>query len=489
MATTSQQGVDKLSLDLKNFRTVPQKKESAAIKAMITIKPDRFYAIMESIIQDGYIPTENIIILDDGKSLTVKEGNRRIAALKLIHGHYKISEFGLPSSIIEKIENLDATWKKENLEVPCTIFAISEADKADKVVALAHGKGEKASRDPWSSVATARHNRDAKGISEPSLDLLEKYLKNGNNLNNQQKERWAGEYPLTVLYEALRVLYPRLGFNTISDFVAKYPKIKKVSEIEDLIRDIGLELVQFKTIRDIHTDFALNYGIEPIVLPSTPLIRTKTPITPSSNTVTNSNVISNLSNAIPFTNTQSNNNSPSTNSTGTNFAEQNKSTPAAKKAYAVNDPKQVASLLKTFIPKGANRQKVVTLSDEIKKIKINETPIAFCFLLRSMFEISAKAYCSDHSISLTKPIKNGKPIQDKNLVELLKEITKHLTTNNSNKEIVKKLHGALVEIEKPTGILSVTSMNNLVHNPVFSVQPPDICTLFGNIYPLLDSMN
>ncbi|MBL0109732.1 MAG: hypothetical protein IPP42_02240 [Saprospiraceae bacterium] len=143
MATTSQQEVSKLSLDLKNFRTVPQKKEADAIKAMITIKPDRFYAIMESIIQDGYIPTENIIVLKDGKTLTVKEGNRRIAALKLIHGHYKIADFGIPTAIIDKVKKLDATWKKENLQVPCTIFNATEADKADKVVALAHGKGEK----------------------------------------------------------------------------------------------------------------------------------------------------------------------------------------------------------------------------------------------------------------------------------------------------------------------------------------------------------
>ena len=63
MPTTSQLEVSKLKLDLKNFRTVPQKKEIDAIKAMISIKPDRFFAVMESIIEDGYLPTENIIVL------------------------------------------------------------------------------------------------------------------------------------------------------------------------------------------------------------------------------------------------------------------------------------------------------------------------------------------------------------------------------------------------------------------------------------------
>ena len=89
MPTTAQIEVSKLKLDLKNFRTVPQKKEADAIKAMISIKPDRFFAVMESIIEDGYLPTENIIVLKDGTDNIVKEGNRRIAALKLIHGLYK----------------------------------------------------------------------------------------------------------------------------------------------------------------------------------------------------------------------------------------------------------------------------------------------------------------------------------------------------------------------------------------------------------------
>ena len=101
-----------------------------------------------------------------------------------------------------------------------------------------------------------------------------------------------------------------------------------------------------------------------------------------------------------------------------------------------------------------------------------------------MFEISAKAYCTDHSISMVKT--NGK---DKTLVEILSAITSHLTANNSNKAMVKVLHGAMTEIGTANRLLSVTSMNQLVHNPGFSFIPNDICTLFGNIYPLLESMN
>lgn len=38
---------------------------------------------MESLLDDGYLPTENIIVLEspDGK-MVVREGNRRVASLK-----------------------------------------------------------------------------------------------------------------------------------------------------------------------------------------------------------------------------------------------------------------------------------------------------------------------------------------------------------------------------------------------------------------------
>src|SRR5690606_22075692 len=258
--------VNKLKLDLKNFRTVPQKKEVDAIKAMISIKPDRFFAVMESIIEDGYLPTENIIVLKEKTDNIVKEGNRRIAALKLIHGHYKLSEFGLPASITESIAKIDAKWIADNLKVPCTVFSEKEADKVDRVVTLAHGKGEKASRDPWNSVARARHNRDIKGASANGLDLLEKYLKHGANLNNQQKERWGGEYPLTVLDEALRKSFARLGYANVADLVKKYPKIiKYLPELETILLEIGLEQIKFETMRNPQSDFPTNYGIPPIV--------------------------------------------------------------------------------------------------------------------------------------------------------------------------------------------------------------------------------
>ena len=81
MPTIKRIEVKNLKLDLKNFRTVVQTSEHKAIHAIVAINPDWFWALVDSLLDDGYHPTENILVLKHGRDstdLTVKEGNRRV---------------------------------------------------------------------------------------------------------------------------------------------------------------------------------------------------------------------------------------------------------------------------------------------------------------------------------------------------------------------------------------------------------------------------
>ncbi|MDR2406606.1 MAG: hypothetical protein LBE13_00610 [Bacteroidales bacterium] len=446
--------VSLLDLDLGNFRTIHQKNENAAINTIITISPDRFWALLESILDDGYYPTENIILLRDGKRYTVKEGNRRVAALKIILGFIK--NIDIPEVISNKIRSISSNWKKLNSKIPCSMYKVSESQNVDKIIALIHAKGEKAGRDQWTAVAKARHNRNVKKQSEPALDLLEKYVQQGKNLSTNQAESWSGDYPLTVLDEALQKIYPYLQYVSKNDLVRNYPK-KHKKIIDDLLYDVGIQNLDFKKIRDGQMFFGVKYGLK---------------IFPKSSSTTTQNV-STTKNQEPVTN---------------NLQVVNISSSLKPVSMASNDPKSVKKTLKSFTPRGNGREKLVTLLNEIKTLRIEQHPHAFCFLLRSMFEISAKAYCDDNKFSSTPKLtkSDGK---DKHLVDLLRDITNHMTNNKKDKTKTKELHGAITEIARNDGILSVTSMNQLVHNRKFSISPNDISILFNNIYPLLEEMN
>jgi hypothetical protein len=456
MAITGPLKVKELRLDLHNFRTVPQSSEIDALHAMISIAPERFWALTESLLESGYLPTENIIVLQDSnKKLNVKEGNRRIGALKIIYGYLSDPGLHIPAPIAEKIKKVTSVWKKANEEVPCAIYEPHEEALADKIVTLAHGKGEKAGRDNWTSVARARHNRDKNNASEPGLDLLEKYLGQGRNLTHSERDLWAGAYPLTVLDEAAGRIAPRIGLASSRDLANQYPSIQHRGEVEAILKDIGNESIMFEMIRDKNQDFMSSYGI-----PS-----------PATSATTGAGTTSGQQAA----------GAASSGGRGT----------SAKKVKAVstNDPRSVKRTLRHFSPRGKGRDKVVTLLQEARLLKLDKHPHAFCFLLRAMFELSAKAYCADHARSGLSVIdkKTGK---DKFLAIVLNEITNHLTAGKPKTDpLCRSLYGAITELKKKDGLLSVTAMNQLVHNPSFVIDEKHICVVFTNVFPLLDHMN
>ncbi len=464
MSMPARINVKDLKLDLRNFRMVQQQNETKAVHAMIAIRPEWFWALTESLLNDGYHPTENIIVLKGGKEngeMIVREGNRRIGALKLIHGYISIKNIDIPSHIVSRIGDATEEWKAENVAVPCAVFEPNEATVVDRLVTLTHGKGERAGRDKWNAVARARHNRDKNGACEPALDLLEKYLRAGKNLTAQQGERWSGEYPLSVLDEAIKRIASRFGVASSGELADRYPKVHHRAGLDDILRDVGLEALVFKDIRNSSEDFAeTRYGI------------------PAAKKTPGSSGTSSTAGSATAGTGRTSGSTTSSSASGTNKTG----------AAANNDPKAVTRLLKKFTPVGNGREKLVTLLNEARTLKLKKNPHCFCFLLRSMFEISAKAFCDDN-LANGGPSTQKKNGEDKFLVDLLRDIEQYLTKQGADKAMTKILHGAMAELATPESFLSVRSLNQLVHNPHFSVDETHISTVFGNIFPLLKEMN
>jgi len=257
---------------------------------------------------------------------------------------------------------------------------------------------------------------------------------------------------LTVLGEAMKRLAPRLGAATAADLARQYPNIAHRSAFDGILFAIGQKEVTFPTIRSDKVDFAARYGMPPAA-------------------------------AAPG----AQDTAESSGEQGTTGSQGARSSGKKAAAAPIESPKSVKATLARFRPLG-DRQKVVTLRDEAKHLDLRYNPIAFCFLLRSMFEISAKAYCDDNKAisGLSYKKTDG---TDRALVEVLRGITKHLTQNSTDKEMKKLLHGAITELARKDGILSITSMNQLIHSLVFSISTSTVCVGFSNVFPLLKAMN
>jgi len=539
--------VSELSLDLNNYRSTPQPDEVSAVKAMIATSPTRFWALMDSLIEDGYLPNENIIVLIQGGKKVVMEGNRRVAVLKLLNGLLTQESLEVPEGTRTKIASLTVDWKAANSAVPCSVYDEVDTDLVDRVISRIHGKNDKAGRDNWESIARARHNRDKNGGSEPELDLLENFLQASTELSEDQKLRWEGQYAISVLEEALKRLAPRLGCSSVRDLADRYPSVSYHAALGQIILAIGRRSVGFPVIRG-NDNWFVKFGI-PVQDDTQSSASATSPSQGSS--YTSSAAGANEPNADlsaqanPGASKDEKNGSsedhvgsaqqkqddaeaktahpnessaqtdgPETQSddaprvkgveaaeaaadqngsneepanTGDNADANDVETKKRRKVSAVplEDPRAVKRALKNLKVYGNDSGKIQSLKIEAYKLNLETHPTAFCFLLRSLFELSAKAYANQHSISLYDHKKN----RDLSLVDSLRKIVDHLTQQKKDMQMLKKLHGPMEELAIHDGILSITAMNQLVHNLRYISDSTQIPVAFARVFPLLEEMN
>lgn len=495
--------VKDLDINLRNPRTIPQDNELKAVHAIVSINPDWFWALLESLLENGYLPTENILVLKLSNRYIVREGNRRIAALKIIHGFLEYS--GIPENIKLRISQVTETWRTENLQVPCTVYSESEKDVAQKIVSLTHAKGQKAGRDNWPAVARARYDRDVYGKREVALDLLENFLSRTNLLNGDQKTQWSGYYPLSVLDEFIKRGASQFGVENSSELVNKYPDINRIEVLDAIVRDIGHGIVNFEKMRFDQDFFKRKYDIDLTDnsnhrqsdkkskngdSESGDFEQPKTVDAPKVNVESKADKTTtddqdkyspqriNIGNSEP----------PRSSSESTSKTQPRKSS-VKSRASTSQDVRTVKKLLKTLKPVGEKHHKIATLCQEAIDINIVKTPLAFCFVVRSLFELSAKRYCDEHSSENNAPKYQKTNQRDRYLADVLMDIKDHITDHGRNKQAVRDLHGAITELVNPERFLSVTSMNQLIHNPSYSLSSETVCRIFVNIYPMLEAMN
>ena len=480
--------VKDLKIDLKNYRTRETTNEVDAVHALIALRPHYFWDLMKSLIEDGYHGTENILVLEaDGKK-NVREGNRRIGAMKIIHELLPRAKFEIPEDVQELLNNLPAAWKKENESVPSRVYPELEADAVNRLVRLTHGRGESAGRLNWEAIARSRFNRDVAKGNEPGLDLLETYLENAKKLTDEERERWGGDYPLTVLDEALQKVAQCYSFGNAREVVDKMDATPGLAKaLGPIVHDIGTEVLHTRDLRN--SSWGTKYG-----LPTPP---------PKGSTGGSSGTGSTGGSSGAGTGGTSTSTSSGGGTEGAGAGSAGAApsagggaggtTPPARgkrRPTALDDPRSPARDLKRFTPAGTTSSKLVNLRDEAVKLKLDKTPIAFCFLLRSMFELSARAYCLTNKIPQVHiPKKKGDKPKDKSLAELLSESATHLIARRTDPTVIGKLRNADTEIKNKSSILSVTGMNQLVHAPNIIITPQQAAIGFHKIFPLLEELN
>lgn len=143
---TQRLAVKNLDFDKENPR-FPKEVGGAPEKILIErfIRDERLLEIVQSIGDQGFFPGEPLLVVKNGQRFTVVEGNRRLAALKLLNGIVEPP----PGRIA--IERAIAEAKQIPKEVQCLIF--KRAASIVRYLGFRHITGIK----PWNALQKARY--------------------------------------------------------------------------------------------------------------------------------------------------------------------------------------------------------------------------------------------------------------------------------------------------------------------------------------------
>lgn len=197
-----------------------------------------FDALLKSISLKGFLRGENIIVQRDpsarGKFIVV-EGNRRIAALKILHGDKEFVERqDAPSVWLKRSKEFRQDLLDASKNVPCLIFDDSKADHDTMLDEIGVRHANDAPRDDWPPVQRERFVRDHRDKNTPHLELLERFFLEHPGLDDE----WSPSYPLTYLQDFMLPLSRHFGYADAWEMANAYPDKATRDTIDRLIKDI-----------------------------------------------------------------------------------------------------------------------------------------------------------------------------------------------------------------------------------------------------------
>lgn len=419
-----------LQLDQANPRFGWLESQSDCIEIMFEEFGDYIVSIATHIAKHGLSP-DPVVVLKDGNTWIVKEGNRRIVALKALNN---------PN---EAPENRRATFHsiKQNAKVntiPNKVECITAPEAiVQEYVSLRHlGAQGGAGLVVWDPRGQENY-RTSRGqkLSYPQASSMAKYLE-GKGITEVKK------VPLSNLQRIIQ------SKHTIASVGLTWNQALPVFEDEQwalvVLKEICLDFSQRgKRVKDIYSSERIEEYIDELL--SRPVIQ--------------------------------------------NTQKQQQQTPSQPSAQPTPPP----SPLRGRQPKAAwdrpgifprkriyftvpdTESKAKNILKELADLKVYEAPISVGVLLRAIVEISVKRYIKIHSIPCTTQ-------KDRDLKNQIVHAANHMHSTGIIDDKYKK---SLAGMGNSQEILSVATMHDWVHSPKITPSAQTLCIFWDNIEPFI----
>ncbi len=437
MAKDENRSIDlqQLLVNLENPRYSTRASQRDAILEMAEHQGMKLVKLAEDIVYNGLNPTRRFLVTPvDGDNYVVLEGNRRIAALKLLTQKELRTSLNLPARIEKRFQALADEADSLPTSVEC---AVRSQEDAKHWIQLEHtGENKGIGVVGWDGPSRHRFRDSSRALQ--AIELVAPYL-------DDKTQALLPEISITNIERVLNTPEAReeLGVDLSNGkLTLKQPDDKALARVAAVVWDVAHKKVK---VKDLFTkEQRVAYAEEVAARPLKPL-KSQRP--------------------------------------GASGTPAFQSTPRSRRV-----PLQRATLIPRQLTLSIAAARLNRIYDELQRLPLKNYVNSGAVLLRVFVELSIDQYASRQSLSLkvtSTPKAGSKKVpapRDMTLKQKVKLIADHLEAKGTCTKA--HLHGvrALMHKNHP---LSIDSLHAYVHNPDYSPSLADLTRTWDNIEPFV----
>jgi len=249
--------IEHLVLDNDNPRITHADSQQQALQKVIRDQKTKLVRLAESIVEHGLSPIERLMVLEvspSPKRYIALEGNRRVAALRLLTNPAAMTGLDMPNGTQRAIERLAKIFDKSEVE-PIDAFGVGSRDEGRYWVELRHN-GEDKGRGVvgWRPIVAARFRK-----KEPAIQAFDMVMDQGGFAEDDAESIKEG-FSLTTLRRLIesKDVLKELGLSVEKgQLCTVLPGSELIKPLKRIIQDIADKEVDSRSLNT--TDKMLGY--------------------------------------------------------------------------------------------------------------------------------------------------------------------------------------------------------------------------------------
>lgn len=472
--------IEELRLDLKNPRISDASSQRDALQKIIADQDAKLVALAESIAEDGLNPMDRFLVIaseDEPGKFVALEGNRRLAALKVLRNPSVLTGMGVRGPIQKRFEELAAEFDSTEIQALDCFEVASREDGAMWINQRHTGENEGRGIVDWSGVARARFRGN-----DPALQALDFVTARGS-LSPDEKHEIETRFPITTLDRLLSTPAVRaaIGLEIMSGkLVTGLPFAEAIKPLQRMVRDLGSGAVTVTHLKlqpqMVAYVGSLGADLPDLTKASITLVPVEDLLPPAPAGGSGVGTSGGGSSGSGATGT-SGGSGGGTSSSGTTGG-----------ATGSTSKKRTPSRGNALIPKSCvlriTNAKIAEVVKELRTLPVATYPHAISVLFRVFLELSVDEYLKRHGVSLTFTAPGGK-VTDKKLRVKVDEAVQHMVAAGAPAKEFTGVTKALADRNNP---LHPDTLHAYVHNAFYSPTERDLTVAWDNAQPFFERL-